>query len=150
MDRETAHNVFLYVASLPCLLMTQLLLMTDTQQRCVQCRLTAYKLAVRGSNMPCAAGSLSLGPDNVHFRKRLRQAHPETEEAMRKQREACVEARSQCCLFFNHCINKRRPTGSHCLAAQQARTAAWFLLTNALHCSPKHGGQAAWLIASLC
>ena len=58
-------------------------------------RLTAYKLAVRGSNMPCAAGTLSLGPDNLHFRRRLRRAYPGTEEAMREQREACIEVR-QC------------------------------------------------------
>jgi len=54
-------------------------------------RLTAYKLAVRGSRMPGAAEGLTLGPDNVYFRSRLRLAHPETESDMRKQRQACVK-----------------------------------------------------------
>ncbi len=36
---------------------------------------------------------MSLGPDNLHFRKRLRRAHPETEDAMRRQRQACLEVR---------------------------------------------------------
>ncbi len=44
--------------------------------------------------MPCAAGRVSLGPDNLDFRRRLRLVHPDTEEAMRKQREECVEVRS--------------------------------------------------------
>ena len=44
--------------------------------------------------MPCAAGRIALGPDNLDFRRRLRLAHPETEAAMREQREACVQARS--------------------------------------------------------
>ncbi len=35
-----------------------------------------------------------MGPDNVYFRTRLRQAHPETEDAMREQRRACLEVRS--------------------------------------------------------
>lgn len=43
--------------------------------------------------MPWAAEGLSLGSDNECFRQHLRQAHPETEEAMVKQREACVKAR---------------------------------------------------------
>ena len=56
-------------------------------------RLTAYKLAISGSRMPGAADGFSLGPDNVYFRTRLRQAHPETEDAMREQRRACLEVR---------------------------------------------------------
>jgi len=55
-------------------------------------RLTAYKLAIRGSRMPGAVDGFSLGPDSVNFRRRLRQAHPETEAAMKKQREACEQA----------------------------------------------------------
>jgi len=57
-------------------------------------RLSLYQLAVRGSNMPCAAGRVSLGPDNLDFRRRLRRAHPATEAAMRKQREDCLQVRS--------------------------------------------------------
>ena len=56
-------------------------------------RLTTYKLAACGSRMPGAATGFTLGPDNVHFRRRLRRAHPETEEAMHKQRKTCVEVR---------------------------------------------------------
>ena len=44
--------------------------------------------------MPGAAVGFTLGPDNVHFRGRLRRAHPETEEAMHKQRNGCVEVRT--------------------------------------------------------
>ncbi len=57
-------------------------------------RLTAHKLSVRGSRMPGAAVGLTVGPDNIDFRKRLRRAHPETEKAMQKQRRACVQVRT--------------------------------------------------------
>ena len=57
-------------------------------------RLTAHRLAAQGSNMPCAAGTLSVGPDNLDFRRRRRRAHPGTEAAMSKQREACIWVRS--------------------------------------------------------
>ena len=68
-------------------------LVSNAKSRPVPRRLTAYKLAVRGSRMPGAADGFSLGPDSIYFRKRLRQAHPETEHAMGEQRRACVEAR---------------------------------------------------------
>ncbi len=58
-------------------------------------RLTAYNLAVRGSRMPGAAVSLTLGPDNIEFHGRLRWVHPETEAAMHEQRQACIEARTR-------------------------------------------------------
>ena len=54
-------------------------------------RPTAHSLADRGSRMPGAEVGLPLGPDNVHFRRRLRAAHPETEQAIHTtQRQACV------------------------------------------------------------
>ena len=43
--------------------------------------------------MPCAGGRVFLGPDNLHFRKRLRRAHPKTDDVMRRQRQMCLEAR---------------------------------------------------------
>ena len=65
-----------------------------SQRRLAPRRLTAHKLAVCGSKMPGAAEGFSLGPDNVCFRRRLRHVHPETVDAMRGQRQACVEVRS--------------------------------------------------------
>ena len=56
-------------------------------------RLTAYKLAVQSSKVLGAAGHLPLGPVDVGFLKRLRQAHPETDAVMGKQREACMTVR---------------------------------------------------------
>jgi len=56
--------------------------------------------------MPCAAGTLSLGPDNLYFRRRLRRAYPDTEQAMRAQREECVEVR------YHFCLLMRRRLGS--------------------------------------
>ena len=56
-------------------------------------RLTVYDLAVRGSWLPGGAVGLTIGPDNIEFRRRLRRAHPETEEALQAQRQACSQAR---------------------------------------------------------
>ena len=61
---------------------------------CTYDRFTAYQLMTDSSVMPGCDGPFSIGMDNVEFRGRLRRAHPETEEAMRQQRQDCVKVRS--------------------------------------------------------
>ena len=62
---------------------------------CTYDRLTAYKLMTQGCNMPGCDGPFTFAADNLHFRGRLRVAHPETEEAMARQRQECFEV---CCV----------------------------------------------------
>ena len=58
---------------------------------CTYDRFTAYQLMTQGSSMPCCDEPFRICVDNLHFRSRLRRAHPETEEAMRQQRQDCLE-----------------------------------------------------------
>ena len=43
--------------------------------------------------MPSADGGLRFGYPNLYFLDRLRQAHPDTEEAMQKQRKDILQVR---------------------------------------------------------
>ncbi len=88
---------------------------------CVSSRLSAYRLVVRGSNMPCAAGSLSLGPDNLYFRRRLRRAYPDTEQSMRAQREECAEVRRQFCPSSASEVEPGRDLGQAFSSFQKSR-----------------------------
>ena len=56
-------------------------------------RFTAYKLMTEGSNLPGCSAPFTFGADNLHFRKRLRTAHPETEAAMLRRRQECIQVR---------------------------------------------------------
>ena len=61
---------------------------------CTCDRSTAYELMTKGSVMPGCREPFKLGADNVHFRSRLRRAHPHTEQLMRQQREDSLQVQS--------------------------------------------------------
>ncbi len=68
--------------------------------------------------MPGAAAGFTLGPDNVYFRRRLRRAHPETEDAMHEQRRDIVEVRT-----LQHASNALEPASPRQSVAHEAGSA---------------------------
>ena len=61
---------------------------------CTYDRFTAYKLMSEACAVPGCDGPFTFGVDNVHFRGRLRRAHPETEAAMQQRRHDCLKVRN--------------------------------------------------------
>ena len=71
---------------------------------CTYNRTTAYDLMTKGSVMPGCREPFKLGADNVHFRSRLRRAHPHTEQLMRQETEDSPQVQSDFASYFRVCL----------------------------------------------